>query len=100
MQITKKLLKHILYLKNSHVNRCDVVYLLRRKMSSNTNNDRTVAVASMLSTSDKQHNLAQVETIIEKAKEGNAKVFDSLSSQFLHYLISVFFAVCFLPGML
>lgn len=70
-------------------------YLLRRKMSTNGGNDRLVyliqstsrlnntnplnlnrivAVASMLSTSDKQHNLAQVESIIEKAKKGNAKV--------------------------
>ncbi|XP_063704571.1 nitrilase and fragile histidine triad fusion protein NitFhit [Culicoides brevitarsis] len=70
MQITRKVL-HFLNLphKYSHVNKLNVI--LRRKMT--TNNDRIVAVASMLSTSDKKHNLTQIESIIDKAKKGNAK---------------------------
>lgn len=106
MQITSKLLKSSLYYRKLHVNRCDVWYLLRRKMSTNGDNDRLVlnksisrlklskplnlyrivAVASMLSTNDKQHNLAQVQTIIEKAKQGNAKVIglSSFLSLLLH----------------
>uniref|UniRef100_A0A336KP34 Nitrilase and fragile histidine triad fusion protein NitFhit n=1 Tax=Culicoides sonorensis TaxID=179676 RepID=A0A336KP34_CULSO len=76
MQITRKLLKLNLFSKNLTVNRCDVLFLFRHhKMSTLTNksNDRIIAVSSMLSTSDKNHNLEQVKTIIDKAKQGNAK---------------------------